>query len=64
MATEGERITQLENSVVNLAANKVDITDYNTINGQFNTLLLDISAALTSLTARVSSLEQYIASNI
>lgn len=64
MATDAERLSQLESSIIRLAANKLDIADLSNILNALNTQLADLQTTVANLITRVEALEQYTASQI
>lgn len=64
MATVDERLTQCEQSIIRLAANKLDIVDLSTTLTAINTQLADLQTTVANLIQRVEALEQYNAGQV
>lgn len=59
MATIDERVTQVEQSILKLATNKLDTNDLSNILVALNAQLGDLQSTVANLIQRVEALEQY-----
>lgn len=64
MATIAERVTQLEQSILKIAINKLDTADLTNILTALNTQLADLQTTTANLIQRVEALEQYTAAQV
>lgn len=64
MATIEQRVGQAEQSIVKLAANKLDIVDLTTRLAGINAQLADLQSTVSNLIDRIEVLEQYNANQI
>ena len=60
MPSTNERLDAQENAIIKLAANKLDISDYNTRITIENTRYVDIMGAIQDLIRRVDAIEEWI----
>lgn len=60
MPSVNERLDAQENAIIKLAANKLDITDYNARVTIENTRYLDLINGIRDLLARISAIEDWI----
>lgn len=64
MATQDERLTQCEQSILRLAANKLDTTDLASLLLGINTQIADLQTTVANLILRIETLEQYNAAQV